>query len=65
MTREDIERQLQAIRIKAYDDSEAHILEKELWRAVLGAIANGADNPADLASLALDSQKIDFERWFS
>lgn len=49
--------------LRTYD--EAHRLEKDLWRDVLQAIADGAENPADLAREALKSREIVFTRWYS
>lgn len=48
------------------DESErAHSIEKEAWRRVLQAIAEGHANPQELARDALKTLNIDFHRWFS
>lgn len=65
MTLEDVDRALQKIREYAadQDDEAAHAAEDELHEKVLEAIANGdCAFPATLASTALQSRKIKFER---
>jgi hypothetical protein len=65
MTTEDIEAKISDIfRAAAIQDNFelAHSLEDRLRRDVLRAIANGADNAADLARAALRSSQIRFER---
>ncbi len=47
------------------DSENAHSREDELFVFVLHAIADGADNAAELARLALTSREIDFPRWYS
>jgi hypothetical protein len=49
-------------RIKA-DDEAAHSDEDILHQDVLQAIADGAAHPADLARAALETKKLDFQRW--
>lgn len=62
----DVEHALGVIRELAEDPEGAHMAEKQLWHGVLVAIAIGvADNAADMARLAIDSQEIDFPRWFA
>lgn len=45
------------------DDESAHSAEDDLHRAVLAAIADGAENPAALAAAALKTVGLDFARW--
>ena len=47
------------------DPEIAHSREDELFQKVLKAIANGVDNPQELAKEALKSTKLDFPRWCS
>lgn len=49
----------------AGDPEMAHTVEIQLWRDVLEAIADGADDPAALARAALYTQEIKFERWLA
>ena len=47
----------------AHDFGRAHVMEDELYRAVLEAIADGvAKDPAEWARRALMSQKLEFNR---
>jgi hypothetical protein len=45
------------------DYEAAHGEEDDLWRDVLRAIADGADNPRAMAREALETTHIDFERY--
>lgn len=49
------------------DPEEAHFLEDDLWRAVLKAIAAESSDPhaRSLASEALKTMKVEFERWYA
>jgi hypothetical protein len=48
----------------AQDDETAHSLEDKLRANVLKAISNGkAEDPKEMARLALTTSKIDFCRW--
>jgi len=47
------------------DDEEAHKQEKDLWDDALTAIALGHENPRELASMAIKTKELDFNRWFS
>jgi hypothetical protein len=51
---------IEAIR---HDDEVAHSMEDDLYADVLRAIANGAENAAELAREALRTGDIDFARW--
>ncbi len=63
MNIEQVRRQVNRIRTLAFDDEEAHSREDSLWAKVLEAIARGATNPSGLASVALETQEIEFKRW--
>ena len=45
------------------DDEAAHGEEDDLWRDVLRAIADGADNPRAMAREALETTHLSFERY--
>ncbi len=61
----DVVDRLAAIRDAAVDD-EAHQLEDQLFSDVLEAIADGtAEDPREMARLALSSLEIDFHRWYA
>jgi hypothetical protein len=47
------------------DPEEAHGLEDALWSDVLRAIAEGAENPRELAAEALTTEDIAFPRWYA
>jgi hypothetical protein len=47
------------------DSEKAHRAEKALYLAVLEAIAEGQENPVELAAAALKSRRIEFDRWFA
>jgi hypothetical protein len=47
------------------DDHGAHELEDKLHIQVLNAIANGAENSAELARECLKTLELGFERWYS
>ena len=47
-----------------YDSETCHIIEDEIWRDVLNAIADGVDNPRNLAKKALSTTRFNFERWY-
>ena len=62
----DVEHALGILRELVDDPESAHIAEKQLWRGVLLSIAVGlAGNAADMAKLAVESQDIDFPRWYA
>lgn len=67
VTKEDVWKQIDEIRAQdnehADDDEYAHILEDQLYLAVLGAIAGGAANARELAEEALKTQALNFARW--
>lgn len=45
------------------DDEAQHSHEDSLWEDVLLAISAGADNPRELATEALKTKKLGFQRW--
>lgn len=63
MTKEEVEARIEEIRGLTWDDEAAHGREDDLFAAVLAAIRDGAENPAELAAAALKSCEIDFARW--
>lgn len=60
LTVDDVRNAVAQISENSGDDEMAHIKEDNLHRAVLGAIANGAPNAADLAREALKTEEIQF-----
>ena len=60
---ESISDRLTRIEAQKDDDEEALWLQGSLYENVLKAIAEGADNAAELASEALKVLDIDFYRW--
>jgi hypothetical protein len=56
-------RRVEEIRRRRGDPEVAHTMEDELRADVLAAIADGAENPRELASAALETSKIEFARW--
>jgi hypothetical protein len=63
VTTEKIRRRTEEIRANALCRGIAHADEDALYLDVLTAIANGAENPAELALAALKTRDIDFARW--
>jgi len=63
MTPQDIADRVNHINDLRGDDEAAHGAEDDLYEAVLQAIANGAENPAQLATIALGTKSINFNRW--
>jgi hypothetical protein len=64
MTVKQVESHLEAIRAYKSKADTAHSLEKSLWFWVLHAIANGDENPQELAQAVLKSRDIPFTRSF-
>jgi hypothetical protein len=65
MTLTEIHEKVQEIFFARFDDEKAHALEDQLHTDVLVAIANGADNGAELAMAALHSRTVEFSRWIA
>lgn len=63
MTPEQVAERVAAITAMADDDEEAHVAEDSLWRDVLTAIADGADDASALARAALSTLDIQFAWW--
>ena len=47
------------------DPEVSHSLEDNLYKEVLEAIANGAENPSELAKEVLKVSEINFARWYA
>lgn len=47
------------------DYGKAHLLERNLWRDVLEAISAGEPAAATLATMALETTRIEFPRLFA
>lgn len=61
----DVVDRLAEIREAAVND-EAHQLEDKLFSDVLQSIADGtAEDPREMARLAISSLEIDFHRWYA
>ena len=60
----DIARRIEYINQIADDDETAHGEEDDLWKDVLFAIANGQEDPQELAKAAIQTITIEFERWY-
>lgn len=64
MTIDDVKRALEGIKALALDDESAHAAEDGLHQEVLAAIADGtAENPQEMARLALTSLDTNYGRW--
>lgn len=63
MNVDEIKKRVQKIREMSDDDESAHSAEDALYTSVLYAIANGADDPAELAREAIKAGDISFSRW--
>lgn len=64
MTLQDIKNRINKIKEFCEEDPEhAHSLEKALHQDVLRAIAEGIENPAELAKETLKTLKIEYPRW--
>jgi len=63
LTLDQVRSEVGSIREMSDDDEAAHTAEDRLHKAVLVAIAAGAPNAAGLASAALKTLDIEFQRW--
>ena len=63
MTKNEVKRRVKDIKINADDYEGAHNMEDSLHQDVLRAIADGAENAAELAKEALKTKKIGFSRY--
>lgn len=62
----DVKTDLNLLRELSGDDEAAHSFEDSLFITVLTAIANGAaENPQEMARLALTAQDVIFARWYA
>ena len=62
MTQDEVRAAVAAISI--YAEGEAHRAEDALHQDVIRAIADGAEDAAALARLALTTLDLDFARWY-
>jgi hypothetical protein len=66
MTPSEVQKRIDEIKAKRFDDEAAHSMEDDLHRDVLSAIARGeCADPAECARLALTTFEIDFARWYA
>jgi hypothetical protein len=63
MTPDEARAKLEEIRAVAWDYEQAHGLEDGLREAVLRAIAGGAPEAVELATIALETANIAFDRY--
>jgi hypothetical protein len=63
ITMEQIQEEILLLENIKTDDEAAHAIEDDLYFKVLTAIANGAENAAELAFEALRASEINFARW--
>lgn len=63
MTISEVKKQVAYMKTIIHDDEAAHQCEDNLWQSVLQAIAEGAENPVELAKAALETKDIGFSRW--
>lgn len=62
MKREEVKKDVEAVILKSWDPANAFILEANLHRRVLRAIAAGADDPVGLAEEAIRTEGLHFKR---
>lgn len=66
MTRLDVRKKVGEIAEHIDNPERAHILEDELYELVLRSIAqNETDDIVGLCIEALNTKKIDFDRWYA
>lgn len=68
MTSDEVKQRVEVVRNLALieDDNEvAHAAEDKLWEDVLCAIADGVRNPIELATEALKTREISYQRWYA
>lgn len=63
MTPDEIRAQIAGI--DTSDPEEAHSREDEIRHIVLVAIAEGHSDPSGMATAALSTGELEFERWYS
>jgi hypothetical protein len=61
----EVSERVDFIRAIAGDHEAAHSAQDDLYRSVLAAIADGAENARDLAAVALAVEAIEFHRWYA
>ena len=62
--KQQVAERLEAIRRMTHDPERAHSAERDLWQSVLEAAAAGHD-VKQAATLALETEDLDFPRWFA
>lgn len=65
VTPDDVASRVARVRDLVDDAETAHIEEDRLYREVLAAIANGAPDAQALADKALETQWVEFVRWYA
>lgn len=65
MTVEEVADRVRRIAEMTGDNEAAHVEEDQLLEDVLSAIADGADNPAELAKAALAAREVNYDRWYA
>ena len=65
MTLADIQKRLDKIAALAGDPESAHVAEDQLHDALLKFLARRDDEVGALCRLALQSDAIEFERWYA
>lgn len=65
LTVEEIKKRISEIAALASDPEAAHGNEDELYADTLKAIADGADNAAELAAAALKCLDLTLDRWYA
>jgi hypothetical protein len=62
LKREDVKLGVEAVILKSWDPPTATLLEADLHKRVLRAIAGGADDPKGLAEEAVRTEGLQFKR---
>jgi hypothetical protein len=63
---DDVRARVQAIaRVAERSPELAHGRQDDLWLSVLQAIADGAENPRELAAEAIKADDVNFPRWYA
>lgn len=52
-------------RLEGMDSESAHSHEDDIYETVLRAIVDGHSDPIGLATAALQSKELEFERWYA
>jgi len=65
VNKDQIIARIDAIRCATGDNEAAHFEEDELYKDVLRAIADGAEQPQMLAAAALKANALVYDRWYA